>query len=87
MTKVVYILLFGLTVVGSLVAAPKDLSAEEILRLDAVEIEGKLDSPQAAYILQRSSNLKLGSRLELEDERLTLRIIDSGRDKIFQLGD
>ena len=51
----------GAIVLAMLTLAPADAAAQDrraprkVLRLDAITIEGKIQKPQAFYILQRSS--------------------------------
>jgi hypothetical protein len=47
------------------VAAPTDTKARKVIRLEAIQIEGRIQKPQAFYILQRSNlNIEI---LELKE--------------------
>ena len=49
----------GLTILALLVLAPSQASAKKLVISEAFEITGKIQRPQAMYILQRSKlNLK-----------------------------
>jgi hypothetical protein len=63
------------------------VNAGTVLRLEEISIEGKLQKPQATYILQRAQHLNLGTSLELEDEKLTPRILDDAKRDLLRAPD
>jgi hypothetical protein len=54
-----WLIVLGLSVVGVSALAPADASAQvrrrKVIRLDTMKIEGRIQKPQAFYILQRSN--------------------------------
>lgn len=66
---------------------PSQAAAGTVLRLEEISIEGKLQKPQATYILQRAQNLNLGTSLQLEDEKLTPRILDDAKRDLLRAPD
>lgn len=48
-------LILSIALVGSLASAQEAPKKKKVIRLDAITVEGRIQKPQAFYILQRST--------------------------------